>query len=109
MDKSAVVLGVVVAILSSNGLFALIQWWIANRHTKETIQDKALKALLHDRIYDECYKILKRKTLTIDELENLKYLYEPYKALGGNGTCQYMMNEVEKLPVDTEGGRQINE
>lgn len=101
MDKTAVITGMIVAILSSNGLFALIQWWLANRHTKDTIQDRALKALLHDRIYDECFKILERKSLTIEELENLKYLYEPYRALGGNGTCEYMMGEVEKLPVDT--------
>lgn len=105
MDKGSLALGIIVAVLSSNGLFALIQWWLSSHHQKESIQDKALKALLHDRIYEECYKILKRKTLTIDELDNLKYLYEPYKALGGNGTCEYMMNEVQKLPVDTEGGR----
>jgi hypothetical protein len=27
-----------------------------------------------------------------------KYFYEPYKALGGNGSAERVMNEVEKLP-----------
>ena len=36
----------------------------------------------------------------MDEYDNLKnYLYEPYKKLGGNGTAERVMDEVDKLPI----------
>jgi hypothetical protein len=42
---------------------------------------------------------IRRGFATRDEYEELrKYFYEPYKALGGNGSAERVMNEVEKLP-----------
>ena len=36
----------------------------------------------------------------MDEYDNLKnYLYEPYKKLGGNGTAERVMDEIDKLPI----------
>jgi len=42
---------------------------------------------------------IRRGWATRDEYEELrKYFFEPYKALGGNGSAERVMNEVEKLP-----------
>jgi hypothetical protein len=36
----------------------------------------------------------------MDEYEELlKYYYEPYKELGGNGTAEQIMNRVRQLPI----------
>ena len=43
---------------------------------------------------------IERGWITHDELENLyEYLYKPYENLGGNGSAQRVMREVEKLPI----------
>lgn len=44
---------------------------------------------------------IKASYITQDEYENLHdYLYEPYLALGGNGTAKKVMAEVERLPLN---------
>lgn len=48
--------------------------------------DQSLKALAHDSFHRQCRQLLGQETITEDELENLNYLYESYKALGLNGT-----------------------
>ena len=43
---------------------------------------------------------LDRGYITRDEYENLyQYLYKPYKKVGGNGSAEHIMNQVDKLPI----------
>ena len=60
--------------------------WIKSTLKKEKVYDQALKALAHDSFHRQCRELLAQETITEDELENLNYLYESYKALGLNGT-----------------------
>ena len=46
----------------------------------------AVLALLHDRIYTECYRFMELGYITRDGLRNLNYLYKTYHVMGGNGT-----------------------
>ena len=59
-----------------------------------------LKGLGHDRI---CYlggKYIQQGFITKDDYENLNdYLYLPYKKLGGNGTAEKIIKEVNHLPL----------
>ncbi len=91
------VITIVVSVVGSGGLWSFVQWYLTTKHTKETASDRALKALLHDRLYQKCTDILDRGEVTVDEYDNLKYLYEPYRALGGNGTCEKLMHEVDNM------------
>ena len=64
-----------------------------------------LLGLGHDRIVylGSCY--IERGYITQDEYENLHdYLYEPYLALGGNGTAKKVMAGVERLPLHKKQG-----
>jgi hypothetical protein len=46
-----------------------------------------------------CQKLIDRGWATTEEIEDIeKYMYEPYKALGGNGTAEMLMNKVKALP-----------
>ena len=94
MDLSQVI-SIIVAAFGSSGLWALVSS-LLNRRSKQTAM---LIGLAHDRI---CYlgdKFIERGYITRDEFENLStYLYEPYEALGGNGTAQLVMEKVRKLP-----------
>lgn len=59
----------------------------------------AVLALLHDRIYGECYRFLDLGYITRDGMRNLTYLYSAYHALGGNGTGTELYNRAKSLPL----------
>ena len=43
---------------------------------------------------------IERGWITQDEYEDLnKYLYNPYREMGGNGTAERLMTEIKKLPI----------
>ena len=56
---------------------------------------QAVLALLHDRIYTECYHFLSLGHITPDGLRNLTYLYKTYHMMGGNGTGTELFNGEE--------------
>lgn len=63
-------------------------------------QSAMLLGLGHDRIVYLGGSYIERGYITQDEYENLHdYLYEPYVALGGNGTTKKVMAEVDRLPL----------
>lgn len=60
---------------------------------------KSNLALSHDKLYNYCTTYLERGYVTVGELDNLEYLFDSYKKLGGNGTGEHLYNEVKKLKV----------
>lgn len=89
------ILSVILAVLASSGFWAFIT------HRKETrgARAKMLMGLAHDRIMFLGTLYVDRGCITADEYENLNnYLYEPYVALGGNGSAERLMSLVKKLP-----------
>lgn len=58
-----------------------------------------MKGILHNDIIYRCKKLLIIGEVTPEDLEELEYLYQPYKELGGNGTAQKMMERVYQLPI----------
>jgi hypothetical protein len=63
-------------------------------------QEASLVGMGHDRILYLGSRYIERGYITKDEYENLNdYLFKPYKALGGNGTAEKIMREVDKLPL----------
>ena len=58
-------------------------------------------ALLHDRLYQACQFYLKRGFCTLEDRDNLEYMFKPYKALGGNGTGEELYNRCLALPYES--------
>ena len=91
---------IIAAIFASTGFWSFLQTAALNKKNTSTAEAKMLKGLGHDRI---CYlgeSYIKRGYITKDEYENLvDYLYVPYKDLGGNGTAERIINEVQKLEI----------
>ena len=84
------------AILASAGFWAFATKYLDKRSAKT----KMLLGLGHDRIMYLGMKYVERGNITQSEYENLyKYLYQPYKAMGGNGSAERLMREVDKLPI----------
>lgn len=89
-------LTVLCAVLASSGFWALIQK-ISDR---KDVKSRVLIGLGHDRIVYLGMQYIKRGWITKDEYENLNdYLYKPYKDMGGNGSAERVMQEVNKLEI----------
>jgi hypothetical protein len=99
----------VITALSSSGVTGLITYLLQRhdkkkdaKNAKNSAQSQMVMGLGHDRIVALASDIIGRGYVTKDEYENLyKYLYKPYKALGGNGTAEKMIHEVNNLPMKT--------
>lgn len=89
-------ISIVSAVLASSGLWA----FLSKRRDEKDGKTQLLIGLAHDRILSMCEKYISRGYLTKEEYDDLnKYLYEPYSKLGGNGSAERMMKEVDKLNI----------
>jgi hypothetical protein len=87
---------VVCSVLGSGGLWTYLQ----TRDNKRSATTKLLMGIAYDQITGLGIGYLERGWISKDELEELlKYFYEPYKQLGGNGIAERVMNEVKRLPI----------
>lgn len=66
---------------------------------KDTNQEEALKCLLRSAITSKYYVYTELGTIPTYEKENLTYMYEQYKRMGGNSYVTNIMVEIEKLPI----------
>ena len=66
---------------------------------KDTNQEEALKCLLRSAITSKYYVYTELGTIPTYEKENLTYMYEQYKRMGGNSYVTNIMAEIEKLPI----------
>ena len=103
-----VIFGGIISLLSlfTKYLFNLIQKEIKERDKKakeESAEQDLIKAgvlsLLHDRIYQICQVYIKNGFITIRDLNNLEYLYDGYKGLGGNGTGEELYKRCKSLQI----------
>lgn len=91
-----IILTVFSSIVASSGLWA----YLSKRSEKKDAKTAMLLGLAHDRILYLGVSYIERGYIRQDEYENLKkYLYEPYKRLGGNGSAKHIMEEVDRLPI----------
>ncbi len=92
------IITVVISVLGSSGLWAFLQ----NRSTAKSARDRMILGLGHAEIFRQCEQYLRRDGITKEELEDLdKYLFKPYKELGGNGTAESMVEQCHKLKIIT--------
>lgn len=93
---------ILLTLLASSGFWAFVMAFL----DKKSAKNKMLLGLGHDRIMSLGMSYVAKGVITQSEYENLnKYLYEPYKKMGGNGTAKRLMDEVNKLKIvpDTYG------
>lgn len=92
----------VLAIFASTGFWQFVIAVWQSKKKNDSALEKAVIAMLHDKIFEKAEKYIKRGGITIKELENLRCLFTPYKALGGNGTGEKLFNDCCELPILTE-------
>lgn len=96
------VLTIATVVFASTGFWQFITELWKKKSGAKNVMHKAVLALLHDKLYYLCEKHIAAGYITIDELDNLSYLYQPYKEMGGNGTCEHLYSECKALPKRKE-------
>ena len=100
MSKADVMVTIFCAIFSSLGFWTFVNNVYQNHREKKSAERKALLGLLHETIVERSAEYMARQGITQQEYNDLHtYIYDPYKELGGNGTGEKLMEEVEKLPI----------
>ena len=97
----AVISSIVSAVML--GLTAAVKHLYGKQKCQSARQDAVedgVKALLHDRIYQGYGECERKGFATVEDIENIDYLYRPYHALGGNGTGTELFERVKKMPVN---------
>jgi len=100
------IVAVVCSVIASSGFWACL----LRRHDRKTnitqsqkAQSNMLMGLAHDRILQLGEYYLEKGYVTPDEYSNIKdYLYEPYRALNGNGSAEKIMKYVDSLEIRVE-------
>ena len=60
------------------------------------------KATAQHKIFRFGNQYIANGKITPEEKAWLEEVYKPYRALGGNGVAKTVMDEIEKLPIDTD-------
>lgn len=110
------IITMIVAVVGSQGIWNFISMIVSRRDAKKTMKseeiqaleekdekhEKALLAILHDRLYQSCKYFIHLKWITASALKNLEYIHDAYAGLGGNSTGTELFERCKKLPIKEE-------
>lgn len=93
------IFALILGIVASSGFWGIILYKMQKNDNKT----KLLLGLAHQEIIRTSMVYINRGSISKDEYQDLmKYLYEPYQALGGNGTAEKFIKEIDELPISTQ-------
>ena len=84
-------------------IFGSVGFWTFVQHQldKHSSSRAAMLGILYLGVKMSCKTMIAKGWATTEEIEDLeKYMYEPYKAMGGNGTAELLVNKVKALPTE---------
>ena len=100
---------IIIALLSAglgSGMMAILLAWLNRRWARQDKQDDrmdavvdALKEIMIDRVRYLGKRYISEKGISLEDKESIEGMFKAYKALGGNGHLDTVMDEVERLPV----------
>lgn len=81
--------------------------YLTRKYEKRDAVNKLIMGLAHDKIVFLGMKYIEKGFVTKDEYDDLfKYFWEPYQALGGDGSAERIIRLVDLLPLRPD--RRIN-
>lgn len=98
MSKTEVLMTIIGAVFSSVGFWTFVNNVYQNIRDKQSAERRALLGLLHEKLSERASFFIAKGSITRVEYEDfIKYVYEPYVGLGGNGTGEKLKQEVDDL------------
>ena len=89
-------IALIATFIASSGFWAYFQ----RKDKTRSATERLLMGLAYDKIATVGFSFIERGWVTKDEFEEFqKYLYMPYRELGGNGVAERVMTEVSHLPL----------
>lgn len=83
----------------TTGLLGYLVGKLREYRNNDKTQSEALKCLLRSAITSKYYVYSELKAIPLYEKENLNYMYEQYKNMGGNSYISNIMSEINSLPI----------
>ena len=94
-----IIVTLAVAVFGSTGFWS----WVQSRGKKKSAESRLLLGIAYSEIIRRSEHYIHQGYIAVDEYNELnRYLYEPYRDLGGDGTAQKLMDDVRKLPTERE-------
>uniref|UniRef100_A0AAU7GYW8 Holin n=1 Tax=Streptomyces phage Scarif TaxID=3158858 RepID=A0AAU7GYW8_9CAUD len=91
-----------VTLGGSSGIWAYLQFRLQRKDRVRDQTTRLMMGVAYNTITTLGIAYIDRGYVTKDEYEELrKYFFEPYRALGGNGVAERIMNEVSRLPFSS--------
>ena len=88
------------------GIFGLVKWLVDRKDKKSgnvDAQSKALRYLMLYIIQERAKQHIKDQRISLDDRRSLHHWHDLYhNGLGGNGDADALMEQVDRLPLDTE-------
>jgi len=81
------------------GVLGYLTGKIKSYKQRDINQQEALKCLLRSSITSKYYVYSELGAIPLYEKENLNYMNEQYKAMGGNSYILNIMEEINSLPI----------
>lgn len=96
-----IIMKVVLACVSFivTGLLGYLTAKVKLYRQKDKTQEEALKCLLRSAITSKYYVYSELGAIPIYEKENVMYMAEQYKTMGGNSYIEKLVKEIENLPI----------
>lgn len=97
-------ISIIIAVVASGGFWTLLQTALAAHAKKKSAESRLLLGIAFDRLCERAEMHIENGYISTDDYNDLiKYLYQPYKDMGGNGTVERLMLKVKALPTHQEG------
>lgn len=94
------ILTIVCAVFASSGFWT----WLITCNNNRSAQARLIMGLGFSEIERKAKLYIEKGSISTDEYQDfVKYLYAPYKDMGGDGTASKLMSEVDKLPIRKDG------
>lgn len=94
-----VVVTVMLSVFASSGFWAFVM----SRQNRNTAEQQLILGIGYYSICNLAGQYIARGYITRQEYADFnKYLYEPYRARGGNGTAERLKKELDNLPIKEE-------
>ena len=94
-----IIVTLVVAVFGSTGFWSFIQ----SRNKTKSAESRLLMGIAYSEIIRRSEYYIHQGYIAVDEYNELnRYLFEPYREMGGDGTAEKLMTEVRGLPTEKE-------
>lgn len=106
MDVILAIIGGSAGAAIVTGIFSLIQFFVSRRDKrsgKSDVNNKALRYLMLYIIQERAKQHMKDGEISLEDRRSLHHWHDLYhNGLGGNGDADALMEQVDRLPLDTD-------